>query len=60
MRTFLSIDNSELNLLAFAQSAETFTLNGTEVNENVTTLLTGDETKTLLLIEEFDGTYDAF
>ena len=35
LRTFLTFSDGELNGLAFSQSAETVTLDGAEVNENV-------------------------
>jgi len=55
LRALRAALDGELDLLAFTQAAEAFTLNGREVNEDVGTFLRGDEAVALGVVEPLDG-----
>jgi hypothetical protein len=56
LQALRSLDNVEFNGLAFLQRTETVRLDGGEVDENVLTALTADETKTLSVVEPLNCT----
>jgi len=56
LRTFLTLGNSELNLLTFGQGLETRALNSAEVSKYVWTVFLLDETKAFGFVEPFNGT----
>lgn len=56
LHALLTLDGLEGNLLAFPQGFEAFSLDGTEVDEQVgTSTIGGDKTKALGIVEPFDG-----
>ena len=60
LRTLGALFNCELDLLAFLQVAETITLNGGEMNENVLSTFTFDEAEALVTVEPLNCTDYSF
>ena len=60
LQTLGALLDRKLNMLAFFQIAEAFTLDGREMDENVRTTIAGDETVPLACIEPLDRTLNTF
>jgi hypothetical protein len=60
LQTLGSLFDVELDLLAFLQVLEAFTLNGGEVDENVRAAFAFDEAVAFCSVEPFDYTVDTF
>src|SRR5260221_12164164 len=58
--SFRTLFDNELDLLTFGQVAETVTLNGGEMDENVLSTFALDKAEALITIEPFDGTSYSF
>jgi hypothetical protein len=56
LQTFGALFDGEFHLLAFFKVAETFGLNGREVDEYIRAAIAGDEAVALAAIEPFDRT----
>jgi len=56
LHAFLTTGGDERDLLAFFQALEAFTLDGTEVNEEVVTGLRSDEAEAFFIVEPLNGT----
>ncbi len=54
LRTF---GNLELDLIAFVKGFESIPFNGGEVNEDIISVISGNESKALLLIKPFHTTF---
>ena len=55
LRAFLAVDYVKRNLLTFIESFEALALNCAEVNENVFTLVCGDESVPFALVKPLYG-----
>ncbi len=53
LEPFGAFFNIETDSISFRQGPETISLNGREVDENITTLFGGDKTKTLCIVKPF-------
>jgi hypothetical protein len=60
LQTLGAFFDGKFHLLAFLEVAETVSLNGREVDENIRAAFAGDETVTLAAVEPFDRTDDTF
>jgi hypothetical protein len=54
---FRTIGNLELYLIAFIKGFESILLDGGEVNEDITSIISGNESVALLLVKPFDTTF---
>ena len=57
LRTLRTFGNLELYLIAFIEGFESISLNGGEVNEDIISIISGNESKALLLIKPFYTTF---
>jgi hypothetical protein len=57
LQSFRTLRNLELYLIAFVKGLEAVPLNGGEVNEDIISVVSGNEPKTLLLIKPFYSTF---
>jgi hypothetical protein len=57
LRTFGTVGDLELYLIAFVENFVTFPVDGGEVNEDIISLFSGNEPEALLLIKPFDSTF---
>jgi hypothetical protein len=55
--TLGTVGNFELYLIAFIKDLEPVLLDGREVNEDIISAVSGNETKALLLIKPFNTTF---
>ena len=55
--TLWTVGNFELYLIAFIEGLESFSLNGGEVNEDIISVVSGNEPIALLLIKPFYFTF---
>jgi hypothetical protein len=55
--TLRTVSNLELHLITFGKGLKSFPINGGEVNENVITVIPGNESEALLFIEPFHSTF---
>jgi hypothetical protein len=55
LHAFLALHGYESDLLAFFQATEAGAFDSAEVNEQIRAAFRGDETKTFLVVEPFDG-----
>lgn len=53
LESFRAFFNIETDRITFRQGPETVSLDGREVNENIISLLGGDESKTLCIVKPF-------
>jgi hypothetical protein len=51
------LGNLELYLVAFVKDLETILLNGGEMDEDITSIISGNEPIALLLVKPFDTTF---
>jgi hypothetical protein len=57
LRAFLALAHRHHHFLAFAQGFATGRVDSAEMNENILTAITFDETKTLFIVEPFNGAF---
>ena len=60
LRTFLSLGHFHRDLLTFFQGLESFHLDRSVVYEYILTAFSLDETKSLVIIEPLDGSFNSF
>lgn len=60
LRSFLSLRHFHRDFLPFFKGFESFHLNGSVMNENIRSTFTLDETKSLIVVEPFDGSCNSF
>ena len=59
LRTLLSLNDFELDLIAFGERLEAVAGDGAEVDENIGSTLTRDETEAFRVVEPLHGAGDA-
>jgi hypothetical protein len=57
LQSFRTLGNLELDLIAFIKRFETISLDGGEVNEDIISIVSGNEPEALLLIKPFYFTF---
>jgi hypothetical protein len=55
--TLRTVRNLELHLVTFGEGLKSFPINGGEVNENVISVIPGNESEALLFIKPFHSTF---